>query len=330
MEGSRVRIAIVEGDGIGHEVIPPACELLGIVRPDFDFFPVEVGYDKWKLAGSAITDDDIEQLASADAILFGAVTTPPDPDYKSVIVRIRKELDLYANIRPVRGEKFNITVVRENTEGLYSGIEKVEADAAWTLRLLTRKGCERIARYACGLAAKRNDLTIGHKANVLKSDVFFRNICAGIAKDLGIPFKERYIDALCLDVIMNPGNYDIIVTTNIFGDILSDVAAFLVGGLGLLPSGNIGDRHALFEPVHGSAPDIAGRNIANPIAAMRSAVMLLEHSGDEASAGLIEKAITNTLSCGISTQDIGGNAGTQEFSCHVRNELVVLSRNIKK
>lgn len=325
-----MRIAVVEGDGIGHEVIPPARELLETLRPDMEFFSVTVGYDKWKTEGSAITDEDIGQLSSARAILFGAVTTPPDPDYRSVIVRIRKELDLYANIRPVWGENFDISVIRENTEGLYSGIEKIEPDSAWTLRLLTRKGCERIARFACELAAKRHELTIGHKANVLKSDVFFRDICVDAAKELRIPYKERYIDALCLDVIMNPAKYDVIVTTNIFGDILSDVSAFLVGGLGLLPSGNIGTRHALFEPVHGSAPDIAGRNVANPIAAMRSAAMLLEYCGDISSAGLIEEAIGNTLWQGIRTPDLGGTAGTREFSYHVEKELAALHRKAEK
>jgi methanogen homoisocitrate dehydrogenase len=320
-----MRIAVVEGDGIGHEVIPPARQLLEMLRPDFEFFPVEAGYGKWKRTGKAITDDDIGLLASADAIFFGAVTTPPDPDYLSVIVRIRKELDLFANLRPVWGEGFDLMVVRENTEGLYSGLEMIETDSACTLRCVTRKGSERIARYACRLAASRRDLTIGHKANVLKSDVFFRDICIGVAKEMHVSFKECYIDALCLDVIMHPEKYDVIVTTNMFGDILSDVTAFLVGGLGLLPSGNIGTHHALFEPVHGSAPDIAGKGIANPIAAMRSAAMLLTHSGDEASARLIEQAIGKTLASGIMTRDLGGTAGTREFADRVGAELQVLS-----
>jgi methanogen homoisocitrate dehydrogenase len=319
-----VRVAVVEGDGIGHEVIPPARELLEMLRPDFEFLPVEAGYGKWKRTGRAITDEDISQLASVDAILFGAVTTPPDPDYQSVIVRIRKDLDLYANIRPVWGEGFDIIVVRENTEGLYSGIEKIETDSACTLRCVTRKGSERIARYACMLAGNRSNLTIGHKANVLKSDVFFRDICISVAHELAISFRECFIDALCLDVIMHPKMYDVIVTTNMFGDILSDVTAYLVGGLGLLPSGNIGNRHALFEPVHGSAPDIAGRDVANPIAAMRSAAMLLAHSGDEGSATLIEQAIQRTLASGNKTRDLGGTSGTRDFSDRVRDELLIL------
>lgn len=324
MEGTIVKIAVVEGDGIGHEVIPPTRDLLGILRPDFEFIPVDVGYGKWERTGQAMSDDDFAILASSEAILFGAITTPSAPDYQSVIVRIRKELDLYANIRPVRGPGVDIIVVRENTEGLYSGIEKIEADTACTVRCITRKGSERISRYACRLAAQRRDITIGHKANVLKSDVFFRDICIAEARKANIPVRECYIDALCLDILQHPKKYDVIVTTNMFGDILSDVAAYLVGGLGLLPSGNIGERHALFEPVHGSAPDIAGRNFANPVAAMRSAALLLSHIGDQKAAGLIDQAIENTFSKGIRTRDLGGTAGTDTFAGHVLEELIRL------
>jgi len=324
MEGGRMRVAIIEGDGIGHEVIPPAREAIHIIRPDIEFFEVEAGFDRWQRGGEAITEDDIALLGTADSILFGAVTTPPSRDYRSVIVRIRKELDLYANVRPVWGEGFDIIVVRENTEGLYSGLEKIEHDSACTLRCITRKGSERIARYACTLARRRHDITIGHKANILKSDVFFRDICLEEARKAAIQVKERFIDALCLDVLQHPDRYDVIVTTNMFGDILSDVTAYLVGGLGLLPSGNIGTDHSLFEPVHGSAPDIAGRNIANPVAAFRSAAMLLHHIGEHASCGLVEQAIRATIARGIKTRDLGGTAGTSEFAGAVLAELEAL------
>jgi len=241
------------------------------------------------------------------------VTTPPDPGYRSVVVRIRKELDLYANVRPVKGGDADIVIVRENTEGLYSGIERIGPDRATTTRLITRRGSERIARFACGLARGRRHLTIGHKANVLKADTLFRDVCIGAAKEAGVSFREKYIDALCLDVLQHPGDYDVIVTENMFGDILSDVAAFLVGGLGMLPSGNIGDRWALFEPVHGSAPKHAGRNTANPVAAIRSAAMLLEHLGDGVNAVRIEDAIGNALVSGVRTRDLGGASGTKEM-----------------
>ncbi|MDI9633773.1 MAG: isocitrate/isopropylmalate dehydrogenase family protein [Methanolinea sp.] len=321
-----MRIAVVEGDGIGHEVIPVARKALEILRPDFEFFEVEVGYGKWQRTGEAITPRDIEDLASADAILFGAVTTPPDPGYRSVVVQIRKALDLYANIRPVRGEGFDIVIVRENTEGLYSGVEKIDGESACTLRCITRKGSERIARCACRLAKKRRHLTIGHKANVLKADAFFRDICLAEARKAGVPCRECYIDALCLDILQHPGNYDVILTENMFGDIISDVAAFLVGGLGMLPSANIGDRHALYEPVHGSAPDIAGKNLANPVAALRSAGMLLSYSArDPESARALEEAITRVLARGIRTRDLGGTATTTEFGAHVMRELGALA-----
>ncbi|OPX76248.1 MAG: Isocitrate--homoisocitrate dehydrogenase [Methanoregulaceae archaeon PtaU1.Bin059] len=323
-----MRVAVAEGDGIGHEVIPVAKRALEVLRPDIEFFPVEVGYGRWERTGQAITDDELREFASADAILFGAVTTPPSPDYRSVIVRIRKELDLYANLRPVWGNGFDIKIVRENTEGLYSGVEKIEHDSACTVRCITRRGSERIARFACGLAQKRAGITIGHKANVLKSDVFFREICIAEAAAAGVAWKECYIDALCLDILQHPERYDVIVTTNMFGDILSDVAAYLVGGLGLLPSGNIGDRHALFEPVHGSAPDIAGKNLANPIAALRSAAMLLEHrANDPEAADKIEKAINAVRARGVMTRDLGGNHGTVEFGNEVIRELESMIRN---
>ncbi|HZD43868.1 MAG TPA: isocitrate/isopropylmalate dehydrogenase family protein [Methanomicrobiales archaeon] len=315
------RIAVVEGDGIGHEVIPVARDLLAALHPEFEFFSVEVGYGQWQRTGSAISSDAIEALKSADAVLFGAVTTPPDPNYRSVVVRIRKELDLYANIRPVWGEGFDVVIVRENTEGLYAGIERIEADCASATRLLTRTGCERIAGAACRLAETRCHLTIGHKGNVLKSDLFFRDICRAEAEREGIPWSEKFIDALCLDLLLHPANYDVIVTENMFGDILSDVAAYLVGGLGMLPSANIGDKYALFEPVHGSAPDIAGKDMANPIAAIRSAAMLLQYLGDDEGSTALETAIQNTIRSGFRTRDLGGNEGTREFGDAVKREL---------
>ncbi len=322
-----MKIAVVEGDGIGHEVIPIARDALALLHPEMEFFPVEVGYGRWERTGEAITDETIQELSSADAILFGAVTTPPAPEYRSVIVRIRKELDLYANLRPVWGENFDILIVRENTEGLYSGVEKIEQDSACTVRCITRKGSERIARCACGFARSQKTLTIGHKANVLKSDVFFRDICIMEAKKAKVSWKDSYIDALCLDVLQHPQRYDVIVTTNLFGDILSDVAAFLSGGLGMLPSGNIGDFHALFEPVHGSAPDIAGKNLANPVAALRSAAMLLEHSaGDAAGARQIEEAIQRLIHRNVRTRDLGGRYGTREFGNEMLAELEGLIR----
>lgn len=316
------RIAVVEGDGIGHEVIPVARQVLALLHPEFEFFPVDVGYGRWEVTGCPCADQDIAALKLADAILFGAITTPPMKDYQSVVLRIRKSLDLYANLRPIRGDTFDIMIVRENTEGLYSGIEESSPDRATTLRVVSRLGTERIARTAIQLAKVRNGLlTIGHKANVIKSDVLFRDICQAEAEAAGITCNDKFIDALSLDLLQHPGNYNVVVTTNMFGDILSDVAAYLVGGLGLVPSANIGDEYALFEPVHGSAPDIAGKNSANPIAAVRSAAMLLEYLGDGVGAARIESAIRSLVSRGICTRDLGGSYGTREFGDALITEL---------
>jgi len=316
------RIAVVEGDGIGHEVIPVAQRALELLHPDYEFFSVDVGYHRWEQTGCPCADHDIAELKTADAILFGAITTPPMKDYQSVVLRLRKALDLYANLRPVKGDGFDIMIVRENTEGLYSGIEQISTDRATTLRVVSRRGTERIVRAAIRLAHQRSGrLTIGHKANVLKSDVLFRDICLAEAKAAGISCNDKFIDALALDILQHPASYDVVVTTNIFGDILSDVASYLVGGLGLVPSANLGDHHALFEPVHGSAPDIAGKNSANPIAALRSAGMLLAYCGDTRGLDQIEEAIQGVLAEGIRTRDLGGSAGTREFGEAVLRRL---------
>jgi methanogen homoisocitrate dehydrogenase len=314
LEGEMTKIAVVEGDGIGHEVIPVARSILETLHPEYEYFTVDVGYGMWERTGCPCADREITELRTADAILFGAITTPPMKDYQSVVLRIRKALDLYANLRPIKGDGVDIMIVRENTEGLYSGIEEIGPDRATTVRVVSRAGCERIVRSAIRLVQqRRGHLTIGHKANVLKSDVLFCDICTAEAKAAGVSYNDKLIDSLSLDILQHPAAYDVVVTTNIFGDILSDVASYLVGGLGLAPSANIGDRYALFEPVHGSAPDIAGKNIANPIAAIRSAAMLLAYLGDTAGAGRMESAIGRVLSQGICTRDLGGSAGTREF-----------------
>ncbi|MBP2134079.1 methanogen homoisocitrate dehydrogenase [Methanomicrobium sp. W14] len=312
-----MKIAVCEGDGIGHEVIPEAAKVLELFLPDADYFDVSLGYDKWKDTGCSCSDEDIGLLKSSDAILFGAVTTPPNQNYRSVLLTVRHELDLYANLRPVIGDSFDIMIVRENTEGLYSGIEEAVAERATTLRVITRNGSERIAKAACTIFAERGDkkpLVIGNKANVLKSDVLFRDTCINVAESLSVPYRTAYIDALTLDVLMHPENYGVIVTTNMFGDILSDACGYLTGGLGMLPSANIGEKYALFEPVHGSAPDIAGKGVANPVATIRSAAMMLEHFGMKKEALITEKCIKKVIISGVCTPDLGGNANTRQFA----------------
>ncbi len=319
-----MKIAIVPGDGIGKEVVPAALSVLDAFSLDIEKIPLEIGYGKWERTGSALTDDDIDLIKECDCVLFGAITTPPDPNYKSVLVRLRKELDLYANIRPFSplktvklpcAKKFDFVIVRENTEGMYSGVEELHEDAAYTTRVITRKGCERIAERACAQAkTRKKHITIVHKANVLKSDSFFRDVCKGVAKRNGISYNEMLVDAMAYDLILHPEKYDVIVTTNLFGDILSDEAAGIAGGLGLCPSANTGDRYALFEPIHGSAPDIAGKGIANPIAAILSVRMMLEWAGRAKEAASIGRAVDDVLQQGIVTPDLGGSYSTVDVS----------------
>ncbi len=319
-----MKIAIVPGDGIGREVIPAALTVLDVFGLDIEKVPLDIGYGKWKRTGSAITDEDIDTIKECDCVLFGAITTPPDPNYKSVLVRLRKEFDLFANIRPFAplktvklpcAGKFDFVIVRENTEGMYSGIEELHEDAAYTTRVITRKGCERITKFACSLAKKRKkSITIVHKANVLKSDYFFRDIAISVARKNGVSYNEMLVDAMAYDLVLRPQKYDVIVTTNLFGDILSDEAAAIAGGLGLCPSANIGDKYALFEPIHGSAPDIAGKGIANPIAAILSVRMMLEWAGKNKEAEVISLAVDDVLLLGIVTPDLGGSHSTADVS----------------
>lgn len=320
-----MKIAIVEGDGIGKEVIPAAIAVLDALGIGTEKVYVELGYGKWERTGHAINDEDIHTMKSCECILFGAITTPPDPSYKSVLLTIRKELDMYANIRPIRPlpsvygisrrHDFNFVIVRENTEGLYSGIEEIGQDVSWTKRMITRKGCTRIAEYACELAkSRKNRLVIVHKSNVMKSDKLFLDVCREIATLHRVEHSDELVDAMAYKLLRSPERYDVVVTTNLFGDILSDMSGALVGSLGLLPSANIGTRYAFFEPVHGSAPDIAGKGIANPIAAILSLKMMLDWLGKTTEATLVENAVDSVLRAGITTPDMGGTCNTADMT----------------
>ncbi|KUK04883.1 isocitrate/isopropylmalate dehydrogenase family protein [Methermicoccus shengliensis] len=325
-----LKVAVAPGDGIGREVIPQAVRVLKLLQPDVQCVPIEVGYARYQREGVAISDDDIEMMRQCDCVLFGAITTPPDPDYSSVVVRIRRELGLYANVRPFRAfsgitpsmyENLNLTIVRENTEGLYSGEEEEDELGAYTRRVVTRKSTQRIAKVACELAcSERKRLTIVHKANVLRSDRLWRRVCIEVAERYGVPYDEVLVDACALHLVREPTRFELLLTSNLFGDILSDLAAGLVGGLGLCPSAQLGDEHAMFEPVHGSAPDIAGRNIANPIAAILCVGLMLDWAGLK-EYERIEQSIRWVLDAGIRTPDIGGNASTTEFTDAVISHL---------
>ena len=300
------KVAVIAGDGIGPEVVESALAVLKAAGAKLRLVPLEIGLCSWKRTGQAMAEEDLETIRECDSVLLGAITTPPDPDYRSVLLRLRKALDLYANIRPFQSSDLDFIIVRENTEGLYSGLEEVGVEESRTLRVITRRGSERIAEVACNLAAGRRKLTIVHKSNVLRSDRLFLQTCRDVAGRRGVPYDDMLVDAAAYNLVVNPRRFDVMVTTNLFGDILSDEAAGIVGSLGLCASANIGASHALFEPIHGSAPDIAGKGVANPIGAIRSAAMMMEWLGEPEIARRIEAAVNRALAEGMKTPDLGG------------------------
>ncbi|HOT06380.1 MAG TPA: isocitrate/isopropylmalate family dehydrogenase [Methanotrichaceae archaeon] len=306
------RVAVVGGDGIGPEVIRSALLVLDSVGFAADMVPLDVGFARWRRTGTALAQEDLETMRRCDCILFGAITTPPDPAYRSVLLRIRKDLDLYANIRPFHSSRIDLVIVRENTEGLYSGIEEIGQEEARTVRVITRAGSRRIAAAACQLASRRRRLTIVHKSNVLKSDTLFLETCREEARAAGVSHDDMLVDAAAYNLVLRPERFDVMVTTNLFGDILSDEMAGVLGSLGLCSSANLGERHALFEPIHGSAPDIAGRGVANPVGAVRSAAMMLEWFGLSEESRLVEAAVQSCLAKGMVTPDLGGSCTTEQ------------------
>ena len=327
------RICLIEGDGVGHEVVPEGQRLLEATGLPITFTRATAGWDTFQRQGTALPVETVEAVVQADATLFGAVSSPLEPTegYRSPIVALRRELDLYANLRPVLSQPvaesrpdIDMLIVRENSEGLYSGREREDDQEAVTERVITRRASERIARLAARLAStRRRHVTVVHKANVLRATCgLFRRVALGVlAESPDIRVDEMLVDAMAMRLITHPERYDVIVTTNLFGDILSDEAAALVGGLGVAPSANIGNQHAIFEPVHGSAPDIAGQGVANPVATMLAVAMLLDHLSERATAARIRAAVRLTLEQGIRTRDLGGNASTRSMSDAVIQNL---------
>lgn len=319
--GRAAKVAVIPGDGIGPEVVESALAVLDAAGAEFEHVPVEIGFGHWKKTGQAMTEEDLQTIKECDCILFGAITTLQDPGYRSVLLRLRHELDLYANIRPFQSRVLDFIIVRENTEGLYSGLEEVGEEEARTVRVITRRGSERIAEKACDLAAGRKKLTIVHKANVLRSDRLFLKVCREVAQRRAVPVEDMLVDAAAYNLVLHPQRFDVLVTTNLFGDILSDEAAGIMGSLGLCASANVGSKYALFEPIHGSAPDIAGQGIANPVGAIRSAAMMMDWLGESEIALQIEKAVQRAIEKGVKTPDLGGECGTEEMTRAVRRYL---------
>jgi isopropylmalate/isohomocitrate dehydrogenase-like protein len=325
-------ITLIPGDGIGPEVTEALLHVLEIMDIELDYTLAYAGDACYNKTGTTIPDETLSKAKKADATLFGSVTTVPG--HKSAIISLRNELDLYANLRPVKSyqginclfDDLDFVIVRENTEGLYSGIEGYTKDGATALRVITRSASERICKFAFKHAEKtgRNKVTAVHKANVLKkTDGIFRESFYKIADEFpNIGTDENYVDAAAMFLITKPQDFEVIVTTNLFGDILSDEGAGLVGGLGMVPSANIGDNNALFEPVHGSAPDIAGLGISNPSAMILSAVMMLDYLGEHYEAKKLENALLDVICEGkVLTPDLGGSSKTMEMAQKISDKL---------
>lgn len=320
------KLAVIPGPGIGAEVVPEAVRLLESTDLTFDLRYMEIGYEVFKKTGTPVPDEVLTEIRKTQACLFGATTTPVGvPGYKSAIITLRRALGLYANVRPAKSypiqksmKDVDLVIVRENTEGLYSGMEFELPDSAYTLRVITRKATERIARYAFDLAMKRRKkVTVVTKANVLrKSDGLFLEVSRKVAEEYpDVEVEEAFVDVTAMRLILKPHIFDVIVTSNLFGDILSDEAAGLVGGLGLAPSANIGADYALFEPVHGSAPRLAGKGIANPMAAILASKMMLDYLGENRWAERVEKAVVSVLEEGkVLTPDLGGSSSTKQVT----------------
>jgi methanogen homoisocitrate dehydrogenase len=325
-------ITLIPGDGVGPEVTEALLHIIEVMDIDLSYTLAYAGDACYRDNGTTIPNETLSKAKNADATLFGSVTTVPGQ--KSAIISLRKELDLYANLRPVKSypginclfDDIDFVIVRENTEGLYSGIEEYTKDGATATRVVTRSASERICRYAFKHAEKtgRNKVTAVHKANVLKkTDGIFRESFYKVADefpDMGT--DEKYVDAAAMFLITRPQDFEVIVTTNLFGDILSDEGAGLVGGLGMVPSANIGDNNALFEPVHGSAPDIAGLGISNPSAMILSAVMMMDYLGESSEARKLENALLDVICEGkVLTPDLGGTSKTMEMAQAIRDKL---------
>ena len=319
------KILYIEGDGIGPELLSHARRVIDSVAK-VEWLPGEAGLATFNKTGTSLPDETVKLAKESDAVLFCAVTTPPNiANYKSAIVGLRRALDLYANLRPFSSlpnvpshyPPLNFTIVRENTEGMYSGIEKREGDTAYATRVITRKGSERIARFAFEHAKQHgfSKVTIVHKANVLReTDGLFLEVCRKVAEQYPeIASDDALVDSVAMRLVKSPQDFQVIVTTNLFGDILSDESSALIGGLGVAPSGNYGARSALFEPVHGSAPKYTGMDIVNPTGMLLSSAMMLDHIGEKKAAEKLNAAVRECYEQKIMTRDVGGSAKTSEM-----------------
>ena len=324
------KITVIPGDGIGPDIVKSALAILEKAGCEFDYEFVDAGLTALEKTGELLPQATLDAIAKNGVTLKGPLTTPVGEGFTSINVSLRKRFGLYANLRPVKSFKgtqarydnIDIITVRENTEGMYSGLgQKVSEDGseAEAMSKITRAGAERIVRFAYDLARRegRKKVTAVHKANILKSTSgLFLKVAREIADEYpDIESAEMIVDAACMRLVMNPEDFDVLVTTNLFGDILSDLCAGLVGGLGMAPSANIGKDCAIFEAVHGSAPDIAGKNLANPSSVILAAVQMLEYLEMPEPAEKITRALAEVIESGDrTTRDLGGSHGTTDFT----------------
>jgi isocitrate dehydrogenase (NAD+) len=321
-------VTLVPGDGIGPEVSRAVQNIIKASGVEIQWEEVNAGIGVMYEYGTPLPEEVLDAIRKNKVALKGPITTPVGSGFRSVNVAIRKKLDLYTNLRPAKSfegsptkfKNIDLVVVRENTEGLYAGIEHmVGDDAAESIKIVTRKASERIVRSAFEYAKRENreKVTAVHKANIMKlSDGLFLEAAREVAEDYpDIEFNDRIVDNMCMQLVQYPDQYDVLVLPNLYGDVVSDLCAGLIGGLGLTPGANIGDEIAVFEAVHGSAPDIAGENKANPIALLLSGVLMLRHLGESDAADRIESAVAGVLAEGETlTGDLGGQASTTEIT----------------
>lgn len=321
------RITCIPGDGTGPELMAATKVALAATGVDIEWVDVEAGADVMDKYGTPLPPEVVDSIRATRTAIKGPITTPVGSGFRSVNVALRKELDLYVNLRPAvtipgvqsRYDGIDLVVVRENTEDLYAGVEHmVGRDAAESIKIITRHGSERICRFAFEYARSngRRKVTAVHKANIMKcTDGLFLEVARSVATDYpDIEFEDRIVDNMCMQLVQKPEQYDVLVCPNLYGDILSDLCAGLVGGLGVAPGANLGEAAAVFEPVHGSAPKYAGQDKVNPTALILSAVLMLRHLGERRAAEALFQAVKDVVGAGRHvTYDLGGSAGTQEM-----------------
>ena len=329
------KITLIPGDGIGPEVTKPTLAIIKAAGVKIDWETHLAGAEALKKHGSTIPKSLMDSFEKNRVALKGPVTTPVGEGFTSVNVALRQTFNLYANLRPIKNlpgvkaryQGIDLIVVRENTEGLYSGIEhEVIPGVVESLKIMTEKACTKISKFAFDFARRngRKKVAAVHKANIMKmSDGLFLDCARKVAASYKtIGFSDVIVDNACLQLVINPWQFDVLLMENLYGDILSDLAAGLVGGLGVVPGANLGDDHALFEAVHGSAPDIKGKNIANPSAMIQAAIMMLRHLSEKAAANRISLALERVLMRGeVLTPDLGGTATTKKFADEIVREI---------